>query len=47
MKINYDYNHSGDFEMKVTTFFGLEEILARELMHLVEKRLPNLNVAFL
>lgn len=34
MKINYDYNHSGDFEMKVTTFFGLEEILAKELMQL-------------
>jgi len=34
MKISYDYTHSGDFEMKVTTFFGLEEILARELLQL-------------
>lgn len=34
MKINYDYNHSGDFEIKVTTFFGLEEILAKELQQL-------------
>lgn len=34
MKLNYDYHHSGNFEMKVTTFFGLEEILARELQQL-------------
>src|SRR6478736_3924608 len=34
MKINYDYSSGGDFEMKVTTFFGLEEILARELQQL-------------
>lgn len=34
MAINYDYTHTGDFEMKVTTFFGLEEILAKELMQL-------------
>ncbi len=34
MAINYDYTHKGDFEMKVTTFFGLEEILAKELMQL-------------
>lgn len=34
MKISYDYTHSGDFEMKVTTFFGLEEILAHELQQL-------------
>lgn len=34
MKINYDFSYQGDFEMKVTTFFGLEEILAKELMHL-------------
>src|SRR6478609_121927 len=34
MTINYDYKHTGDFEMKVTTFFGLEEILAKELMQL-------------
>src|SRR5687768_13181429 len=34
MAINYDFNHKGDFEMKVTTFFGLEEILAKELQQL-------------
>lgn len=34
MKISYDYTHTGDFEMKVTTFFGLEEILADELRRL-------------
>lgn len=34
MKINYDYTHTGDFEIKVTTFFGLEEILADELRRL-------------
>lgn len=34
MKLNYTYAHQGDFEMKVTTFFGLEEILARELSRL-------------
>lgn len=33
-KLIYDYSHSGDFEMKVTTFFGLEEVLAKELLHL-------------
>jgi len=32
--IKYDFTHKGDFEMKVTTFFGLEEILAKELQHL-------------
>lgn len=31
MKLSYDYDHTGDFEIKVTTFFGLEEILAKEL----------------
>lgn len=30
----YDYSHQGDFEMKVTTFFGLEEILASELQQM-------------
>jgi putative N6-adenine-specific DNA methylase len=34
MEISYDFKHSGDFEMKVTTFFGLEEILAKELQML-------------
>ncbi|MCE3229210.1 MAG: class SAM-dependent methyltransferase [Bacteroidetes bacterium] len=32
--INYDFTHKGDFEMRVTTFFGLEEILAKELQQL-------------
>jgi len=41
MKINYDYNHTGDFEMKVTTFFGLEEILAKELLHLGGKNITE------
>src|SRR3954463_15251805 len=31
MKLSYDFNHQGDFEMKVTTFFGLEEVLEKEL----------------
>ena len=35
----YDYDHSADFEMKVTTFFGLEEILADELKHLGGKNI--------
>lgn len=33
-KLSYDFGHRGDFEMKVTTFFGLEEILAEELKKL-------------
>ena len=41
MKINYDYNHIGDFEMKVTTFFGLEEILAKELLQLGGKEITE------
>ncbi len=32
--LKYDFTHTGDFEMKVTTFFGLEEILAKELQQL-------------
>ncbi len=39
MASNYDFNHTGDFEMKVTTFFGLEEILARELQQLGGKNI--------
>ncbi|MCE3259820.1 MAG: class SAM-dependent methyltransferase [Bacteroidetes bacterium] len=31
---NYDFTRKGDFEMRVTTFFGLEEILAKELQQL-------------
>jgi putative N6-adenine-specific DNA methylase len=34
MAIKYDFTHKGDFEIKVTTFFGLEEILATELLRL-------------
>jgi len=34
LKLKYDFSHTGDFEMKVTTFFGLEEVLAKELLHL-------------
>ncbi|MBX3163795.1 MAG: class I SAM-dependent RNA methyltransferase [Bacteroidetes bacterium] len=34
MALSYDFNHKGDFEMKVTTFFGLEEVLAKELQQL-------------
>lgn len=34
MNLKYDFTHTGDFEMKVTTFFGLEEVLAKELLHL-------------
>jgi putative N6-adenine-specific DNA methylase len=32
--VKYNFDHKGDFEMKVTTFFGLEEVLARELQQL-------------
>lgn len=35
----YDYSQTGDFEMKVTTFFGLEEILAKELQQLGGKNI--------
>ena len=41
MKISYDYKHTGDFEMKVTTFFGLEEILAKELLQLGGKEITE------
>ena len=34
MELNYDFTHTGDFEMKITTFFGLEEILSKELQQL-------------
>jgi len=39
MKISYDYTSTGDFEMKVTTFFGLEEILSEELRQLGGKNI--------
>jgi putative N6-adenine-specific DNA methylase len=32
--LKYHFSETGDFEMKVTTFFGLEEILAEELRKL-------------
>lgn len=38
MKLSYTYAHQGDFEMKVTTFFGLEEILEAELKKLGGKQ---------
>jgi putative N6-adenine-specific DNA methylase len=38
MALNYDFDHQGDFEIKITTFFGLEEILARELQQLGGKQ---------
>ena len=34
MNLKYDYSKSGDFEIKVTTFFGLEEVLEKELHQL-------------
>lgn len=34
MNFTYTYQNKGDFEIKVTTFFGLEEILAKELSQL-------------
>lgn len=41
MSVNliYDYSRTGDFEMKVTTFFGLEEVLEKELMQLGGKNI--------
>lgn len=39
MTLNYTYQQTGDFEMKVTTFFGLEEILADELRRLGGKNI--------
>lgn len=35
----YAFNHTGEFEIKVTTFFGLEEILAKELLKLGGKNI--------
>jgi len=39
LNLTYTYDHQGDFEMKITTFFGLEEILAKELQHLGGKNI--------
>ncbi len=38
-QLNYTFNHTTDFEIKVTTFFGLEEILAKELLQLGGKNI--------
>lgn len=38
-QLNYSFSHTGDFEIKVTTFFGLEEILAKELLQLGGKNI--------
>jgi putative N6-adenine-specific DNA methylase len=32
--MKYTFDHTGDFEMKATTFFGLEEVLQREILAL-------------
>jgi putative N6-adenine-specific DNA methylase len=37
--MNYTFDTTGDFEMKVTTFFGLEEVLAAELLRLGGKNI--------
>ncbi len=39
--LKYDFSHTGDFEMKVTTFFGLEEVLAKELLMLGGKEITE------
>lgn len=39
--LKYDFSHTGDFEMKVTTFFGLEEVLAKELLQLGGKEITE------
>jgi putative N6-adenine-specific DNA methylase len=38
-KLDYTFSQQGDFEIKVTTFFGLEEILAKELLQLGGKNI--------
>lgn len=37
--LTYTFNTQGDFEIKVTTFFGLEEILAKELLKMGGKNI--------
>lgn len=32
--MKYTFEHTGDFEMKATTFFGLEEVLQKEILSL-------------
>jgi putative N6-adenine-specific DNA methylase len=34
MSLNYTFSHNGDFAIKFTTFFGLEEVLAKEIQQL-------------
>src|SRR5687768_1330151 len=34
MNLSYNFSHTGDFEIKYTTFFGLEEVLAKEVQQL-------------
>jgi putative N6-adenine-specific DNA methylase len=34
MSLEYTFSHKGDFSIKITTFFGLEEVLAREVQQL-------------
>lgn len=37
--MKYHFSHSGDFEMKATTFFGLEELLQKEILSLGGKNI--------
>ncbi len=37
--MKYTFAHSGDFEMKATTFFGLEELLQKEILQLGGKNI--------
>jgi len=39
MKVNYLFEHTQDLQLKVTTFYGLEEILAKELLRLGGKNI--------
>ena len=39
MNLKYDYSHKGDFEMKATTFHGLEDVLVNELLKLGAKNI--------
>ncbi len=38
-QLKYHFSHTDEFEIKVTTFFGLEEILAKELLQLGGKNI--------
>lgn len=37
--MKYHFSHDGDFEMKATTFFGLEEVLQKEILSLGGKNI--------